>query len=149
MTVDQLMDVLEDPVSSPADRSSARTEIRKRAETPLVAVPDITTPDAILARAVDQLRTAGRYDIAHACLVVFAGAMPDPALIRCASLNTAQPGHPHRSLRQELAGGGSAEVAVDEAASTGLVAWVVGCARARAEALWGGIVLKHCGVESC
>ena len=78
LTVDELLDVLEDVGSSPAARANARGEVRRRAESRAVSV---TTPDAILARAVEELRKAGRFDVAHACLVLFAGATPDPILL--------------------------------------------------------------------
>lgn len=131
MTVDQLMDVLQDLSSSTASVSAARAEIRQRTEYLLTATAtDAATaataattaaaataaatatataaaPDAILMRTVNGLHLVGRCDLAHACLVVFAGAVPDPALLQ----------HCHDSD------------------TSWLVAWLVDSARARAATL--------------
>ena len=49
-----------------------RAEIRLRTE---------SDPYAILMRAVDELRRNGWHDVAHACLVLFADAIPDEGLL--------------------------------------------------------------------
>jgi hypothetical protein len=117
MTIDQLMDVLQSSTSSATDVAAVRAEIRQRAESPFAAEPDLTTPDAILMRAVAQLKQAGRCDVAHACLVLFAGVVPDAALLNTHALPpyfTAQPGHPGPHHGQGIARDRAPSLAVDE-----------------------------------
>ena len=123
MTIDQLMDVIQNSTASAADVAAARAEIRQRAESPFA-------PDAILMRAVAQLKQAGRCDVAHACLVLFAGLLPDAELLNSHALPpyfTAQPG-----LARDRAPG----LAVDERDPSWLASCIVSCARERAAALW-------------
>ena len=50
LTVDELMNVLEEPTRCQTDKAMARSEIRRRAESHEVAKPDVTTLEAILMR---------------------------------------------------------------------------------------------------
>ena len=121
LRIGRLMDLLENP-DTPVDvRVMVRTEIHRRTETPVVAAPDeMTTPGAILMRVVDDLRNAGRCDLAHACMVVFAGATLDPErMLRHNGQGTAHAGVVELSLVHPNTDGG-------------LASWLIGRARARA-----------------
>ena len=109
MTVEKLMDVLQDPSSCASNIKDARAEIRLRTE----SAPYVSTPQAILMRTVEELRLSGRFDLAHACLVVFAGAAPDPALLLPTGF------------------------VVGNSDAIGLVAWLIGRARGWGETLEG------------
>ena len=126
MSIDALMDALLDPRQA-ASQMAVRAEIRRRAESIDVADPDITTPNAILLRAVDELRKNGWYEVAHACLVLFAGAVPDEWLLMPASTPTLQfePKRQHNNPSPSRL-----HLGIPDA--NGLVTWVVAGARARA-----------------
>eukprot|EP00955_Chlamydomonas_euryale_P072099 361291-Chlamydomonas_euryale.AAC.2 len=136
-TIDKLMDMLGD--SSTPDRPAVRAEIRRR----VIAEPDVTTPDAILMRAVDELRQSGWYGVAHSCLVVFADAVPNPYLLSCT-----QARHQSNDDQRDGIDPSSTEGFMGAFTSGGLSERLVGCARARAEALWCGLAPRLGGCRA-
>lgn len=139
LPIDRLMDLLENEETPGQVKAATRTEIRRRAEEPAVAAPDITTPHAILMRAVDELRDAGWCDLAHACMVVFMGAQPDAArlLMHEACEVGRPPGHDGQDTAYTCTKTVAA-VQLGQADTHWLVRWLVESARTRAAVLWGG-----------
>lgn len=124
--IGQLLEMYEEAILSGSDTTSISAEITLRAETHFVAPPDVTSPQQIVARAVDELRRAGWYVLAHACEVIVFGADPDSVLLTLPD-GRGVDGHrqedPDRSTEAE-----------QQAASGpgGLPEWIVECARLRA-----------------
>jgi hypothetical protein len=126
-SADELMDMLV-MLENGQQRNDVRSEIRKRCETPSVAAPDVTSPDAIVLRAVAELRNAGWWDVADACIVLFARALgisPEVflPLIQADATENKHNGHLYPGERN------ATRRTFLEAETNGLAYWIVGCAK--------------------
>lgn len=144
LSIVQLMDALQD-LTQEEKFPVIRAEIERRAQSPAVAGPDVMTAEAILERAVNDLRNAGWYDIAHACLVVFANATPDPGLLFGYTQAPAVCHHNgelcSHSSRPENSG-------VAAGAHCGLANWIVGSAQDCARPRWSPATNLSCRADA-